>query len=608
VQEIAPKFHSKHNKVYLVYTVPTTPSKIALSTLDPSSIKFKFRPGKVLSWFLGKRSGPDFGNPENLTNEERLSRLLHNPKTTKIPGDGHIYEHFVIMGLVPHSSDPEPQVLYQYPENVPISIPKIAGFCFPHGITPTKVPRKDFTEDQLLKILFISNHEEHPENHFVFLLTTEDEQVVYGVCIVKDEIINGATIEKWDTRKEYPSYAQLVNSSSEGSNLVFSPRCYCLISRYPFFRLHFAVLNDILALEYTGDTTVDKASSSSSKSNSSSSPNSSFLSPSSVRSPVKSNSQIISRSNSYNQNDLGAMVEENFEKEGDFNGNIARWVLAKYHKLKVGNAAGTTVFRSVLDLPPITFKRPCLDEPDIEMLCEYALPLIFQQLSKDNLFAVLSCILCERKVLIYAPNLRILSSVVLGWAALIRPFVYQSVLIPILPESLFTMISAPVPFLVGVTTLPPKSEIPNDVVVVDVERDRVLNLGPGGAPQIPRFKELEIKIKPLYKELMRELPLDPRTPMYAFASDVVFHLVEEICTTMKAHLLSLFTDFHKHCIKDLTDNNKPITVFLKESFLDQTPKVDRPFFQAFLQSQMFFAFSDARLRKADEKNEKAQTT
>jgi hypothetical protein len=104
------------------------------------------------------------------------------------------------------------------------------------------------------------------------------------------------------------------------------------------------------------------------------------------------------------------------------------------------------------------------------------------------------------------------------------------------------------------------SEIPNDVVVVDVERDRILNLGPGGALQIPRFKELEIKVKPLYKELLRELPVDPRQPNYTFASEVVYHLVEEICTTMKAHLSSLFSDFHKHCIKDLTDNNKPISV------------------------------------------------
>lgn len=76
-------------------------------------------------------------------------------------------------------------------------------------------------------------------------------------------------------------------------------------------------------------------------------------------------------------------------------------------------------------------------------------------------------------------------------AALIRPFVYQSVLIPILPESLFTMISAPVPFLVGVDSLPPKSEIPNDVVIVDVERDRVLNLGKKGEED--RVKILEFR-------------------------------------------------------------------------------------------------------------------
>lgn len=569
-------------------------SKIDLSVLDPSNIKFKFRPGKVLSWFLQKRVGPDFGNPEDLTNEERLSRLLHNPKTTKIPSDEHIFEHFVIMGLVPNSTDTEPQILYNYPEDHKITIPKLASFCFPHGITPTKVPQSSLSEDELLKTLYISNHEEHPENYFVFRLTTEDEMVVYGVCICKYEIINGGTIQKWDTRTEYPSYTQLVQSSSEGNNIIFSPRCYCFVSRYPFFRLHFSVLNDLLSLEYTGDTTVDTKNNTPTTT---------------VRSPLpRSNSRILTRSASLKFSSPTKFAGEEPENEGDFNGNIARWILAKYHKLKVGNAAGTTVFRSVMDLPPITFKRPCLDEPDIEMLCEYALPVIFHQLSRENIFTVLSCILCERKVIIHSPNLRVLSSIVLGWSALIRPFVYQSVLIPLLPLFLRDMISAPVPFLVGCDTLPPKNEIPPDVVIVDVERDKIHNLGSGGAVQIPRWKELEIRIRPLYKELMRELPIDPRTPPYGFASDVVYHLVEEICTLLKSHFLSLFNDFNKHCIKDLTDNNKPITVFVKESFLDQTPKVDRPFFQAFLQTQMFFAHSDLRLRTADAKNEKTGKT
>lgn len=200
--------------------------------------------------------------------------------------------------------------------------------------------------------------------------------------------------------------------------------------------------------------------------------------------------------------------------------------------------------------------------------------------------------------------MRVLSSAVLSYIALIRPFVYQSVLIPILPQSLFTMISAPVPFLVGVDTLPPKSEIPPDVVVVDIDRDKISNLGPN-PPQLPRWKELDIRLRALYKDLLKELPIDPRTPPYGFATDVVFHLVEEICTSLKSHFHSFFADFSKHCIKDLTDNNKPITVFLKESFLDQTPKQDRAFFQAFLQTQMFFAYSDQRLRAMDSKLEKS---
>lgn len=102
-------------------------------------------------------------------------------------------------------------------------------------------------------------------------------------------------------------------------------------------------------MEYTGDTTVDTKDSSTS-------------SPSTVRSPVKSNSLILHRSNSYNSQRDGGMFlfleeserkrekeskfifiisefpakqETNFENEGDFNGNIARWILAKYHKLKV---------------------------------------------------------------------------------------------------------------------------------------------------------------------------------------------------------------------------------------------------------------------------------
>jgi hypothetical protein len=82
-----------------------------------------------------------------------------------------------------------------------ITIPRLPSFCFPHGVVTRKVDKSGFSEADYLEMLFNSDHANHPENYFVFLLTTEDEQVVYGVCIIKDEILNGGTIDKWGTRK-----------------------------------------------------------------------------------------------------------------------------------------------------------------------------------------------------------------------------------------------------------------------------------------------------------------------------------------------------------------------------------------------------------------------
>jgi len=537
-------------------------------------LKISIDPSKVLSRLLQRRAGPDFGNPENLTNEERLSRLLHNPKASKPPSDGPIYEHFLIIGPEPFVPDSEPVILYQHPQDIPISIPRLPSFCFPGGMTTRKVDKSGFSEGDFLQILFNSDHPDHPENSFVFLLTTEDEQVVYGVCITKDEILNGGHIDKWDTRKEFPSYARLVAQSSEGNDLIFAPRCYCLLTRYPFLRLHFAVLNDILALEYSGNTTIQK------------------------------DKKHLPR---IKDDGAGAPPSPSLEvngdmDEGDFGGNKAIWILNKYRKLTVHKAReqGSVTFRSVRELPPIHYKRPPgVADEEAEALCQFALPITFHQLSKDQFFTVLSCILVERKVIFFSPNLHVLTAVVLAWIALIRPFVYQSVFIPILPQSLYTMLSAPVPYIIGINSLPPKGDIPPDVVLVDIDHDRVrLN---EAAPPLPRWKELEIKVKPLGKELMREFYAGGNTSIPYTTTPSAFHLVEELSTLIKTHFQSLFTDFHKHCIRDLTDNNKPITVFHKDSFLSETPKADQPFFKAFLQTQTFFAYSDQRLRKADTK-------
>lgn len=63
------------------------------------------------------------------------------------------------------------------------------------------MPKSSFKEEDYLRILFNSNHADHPENSFIFILTTEDEQVMYGICVFEEELINADVIDKWDTRK-----------------------------------------------------------------------------------------------------------------------------------------------------------------------------------------------------------------------------------------------------------------------------------------------------------------------------------------------------------------------------------------------------------------------
>jgi hypothetical protein len=74
----------------------------------------------------------------------------------------------------------------------------------------------------------------------------------------------------------------------------------------------------------------------------------------------------------------------------------------------------------------------------------------------------------------------------LSWVALIRPFTYQSVVIPILPNSMFSFLEAPVPFIVGVASTP--SELPNDVVSVYIKQNAIKSAEP--IPLLPNIDVL----------------------------------------------------------------------------------------------------------------------
>lgn len=56
---------------------------------------------------------------EALTEEERLSRLLHTPKPKiKLPNFGSLYDHFVVVGVPDHLTT-TPKILFQFPPSIP---------------------------------------------------------------------------------------------------------------------------------------------------------------------------------------------------------------------------------------------------------------------------------------------------------------------------------------------------------------------------------------------------------------------------------------------------------------------------------------------------------
>jgi hypothetical protein len=77
-----------------------------------------------------------------------------------------------------------------------------------------------------------------------------------------------------------------------------------------------------------------------------------------------------------------------------------------------------------------------------------------------------------------------------------------------------------------------------------------------------------------------------------------------ICTIFQNHMSNLFENFRQHCITDVSDATNPVSVFIKENFTlleFADSKDDKEFMRMFLDTQLFFDFSDKQLRKRDEK-------
>ena len=72
---------------------------------------------------------------------------------------------------------------------------------------------------------------------FCHVLQVADDSTLYGCCVLVDELVHKPSGLLSVISEKTPSYPSL------SRRMLTTRRCYCILSRLPFFELHFAGLN-----------------------------------------------------------------------------------------------------------------------------------------------------------------------------------------------------------------------------------------------------------------------------------------------------------------------------------------------------------------------------
>ncbi|XP_050251956.1 uncharacterized protein LOC126698629 isoform X1 [Quercus robur] len=297
------------------------------------------------------------------------------------------------------------------------------------------------------------------------------------------------------------------------------------------------------------------------------------------------------------------------------NKNDLLQIVCGYHALSLPPRGSELLFQPLEHLQAIVYMRPPLaalgfHENNLDSLevaevdaklaaAEEAFALsiwttatICRALSLESVLSLVAGVLLEKQVLVVCPNLGVLSAVVLSLVPLIRPFQWQSLLLPVLPGRMLDFLDAPVPYIVGIQYKPVDLKMKaSNVVHVNVLKDEVKMCH---LPALPRHKELVSELGPIHARLSRESSIAKRHPVYR-CSDVQAEAAAEFLNVMRCYLESLCSDLKSHAITCVQSNNDRVSLLLKDSFIDSFPSRDRPFMKQFVDTQLFSVLSDTHL-------------
>ena len=268
---------------------------------------------------------------------------------------------------------------------------------------------------------------------------------------------------------------------------------------------------------------------------------------------------------------------------------------------------------------PKTFKFASKEYEEEEyMIAKWCLPLFLWKVPFISILKLVACALLEKRVVLVSQNLRLLSCSVLSVVSLLKPFNYQSLVLPIMAPNMVDMLDAPVPFIVGcVSGVVTKWSPSNDLFVLNLDNsewisplhtefDKLI-------PPLPFREKLNVKstIRALHNSIVsrnkEEKNTLKKTQQFNSTSfEKTQHELTFLCyAQFNSYLSSLMLNFARHCVRDKTNPSKTVSIFLSDSFIiSETRNEDEVrFFKLFFETQIFQEFSE-RNRAKEETNTK----
>ncbi|CAM6084550.1 unnamed protein product [Calypogeia fissa] len=304
------------------------------------------------------------------------------------------------------------------------------------------------------------------------------------------------------------------------------------------------------------------------------------------------------------------------------NNNDSLRIVCAYHRTSVPGRGTSIVFQPLEHLQPMRFSRrkdlplsmmgsrildlhacrTSLDVAEVQaavMAGEEAMAIsiwatatLCRALSLENVMTVFAGALLEKQMVVLCPNLGVLSAIVMALIPMIRPYEWQSLLLPILPGKMLDFLEAPVPFIVGVQYKTPEVRArAANLTRVNVYKNKVTSTS---MPQLPRYKELVSTLEPHYSKLSAEGNVARKHPIFEY-SDAQAAAADGFLAVLRNYLESLCMDLRTHTITNVQSNDDKVSLLLKESFVDSFGYRDRPFMKLFAETQQFSVYTDAVL-------------